>query len=89
MGRITVINRDFFFSSQVHSVDIQDISNVFTNTRLFFAQLEIVSKTFKDNVVRIENLRKIVTNFTRSRLKKGALIPFPPTHIQGLALLFS
>jgi len=69
-GRITVISRDFFFSSQVHSVDIKDISNVFINTRLFFAQLEIISKTFKDNVVRIENLRKGEAVYVR-RLIEG------------------
>lgn len=69
-GRITVITRDFFFSSQVHSVDIHDISNIFINTQLFFAQLEIISKTFKDNVVRIGNLRKNEAVHTR-RLIEG------------------
>ena len=48
-GRITVIARVFFFSSQVHSVDIKDISNVFINLAPFFAQLVIVSKTFARN----------------------------------------
>lgn len=57
-GRITVITRNFFFSSEVHSVDIKDISNVFINTVPFFAQLVIVSKTFTKNEIRIKNLRK-------------------------------
>src|SRR3990167_4374486 len=43
-GRITIITRSFFSSSQVHSVDIKDISNIFINTAPFFAQLVIVSK---------------------------------------------
>lgn len=54
-GRITVINRHFF-SSEVHSVDIKDISNVFINRNIIFAQLEIVSRTFEDNEITIKNL---------------------------------
>ncbi|MCX6706473.1 MAG: hypothetical protein NTV24_05260, partial [Candidatus Woesebacteria bacterium] len=57
-GRITIITRNFFFSSQVHSVDIKDISNIFINMSPFFAQLVIVSKTFAQNEIRIRNLRK-------------------------------
>lgn len=57
-GRITVITRNFFLSSQIHSVDIKDISNIFINTAPFFAQLVIVSKTFTENEIRMKNLRK-------------------------------
>ncbi len=64
-GRVTVITRHFFFSAQVHSVDIKDISNIFINTALFFAQIVIVSKTFKENEIRIKNLRKEDAVFAR------------------------
>jgi hypothetical protein len=57
-GRITIINRSFFLSSQIHSVDIKDISNILINTAPFFAQLVIVSKTFTRNEIRIRYLRK-------------------------------
>lgn len=57
-GRVTIITRKFFFSSLVHSVDIKDISNIFINTAPFFAQLVIVSKTFTENEIRLNNLRK-------------------------------
>jgi hypothetical protein len=57
-GRITVIIRNFFFSSQIHSVDIKDISNVFINMAPFFAQLVIFSKTFAANEIKIKNLWK-------------------------------
>lgn len=57
-GRITVITRNFFFSSQIHSVDIKDISNIFINVAPFFAELVIVSKTFARNEIRIKGLRK-------------------------------
>ena len=57
-GRVTIITRNFFMSSLVHSVDIKDISNIFINTSPFFAQLVIVSKTFTENEIRLKNLRK-------------------------------
>src|SRR4030042_3674299 len=50
-GRITIITRNFFFSSQVHSIDIKDISNVFINMAPFFAELVIVSNTYEKNIV--------------------------------------
>lgn len=64
-GRITVIARNFFLSSQVHSVDVKDISNIFINVAPFFAQLVIVSKTFNENEIRINNLRKKEAVFAR------------------------
>jgi len=72
-GRITVIVRHYFFSSQVHSVDVKDISNIFINLTPFFAQLVIVSKTFAKNEIRIENLWKKEAIFTR-RLIEGLRI---------------
>jgi hypothetical protein len=54
--RINVIIRNFFFSSQVYSVDLKNISNVIINTAPFFAQPVIVSKTFAENEIRINNL---------------------------------
>lgn len=55
-GRVNVIIRNFFFSSQVYSVDLKNIANVIINTAPFFAQLVIVSKTFTENEIRINNL---------------------------------
>ena len=57
-GRVTVITREFFFTSHIHSVDLKDISNIFINMAPFFAQLVIVSKTFTENEIRINGLRK-------------------------------
>lgn len=57
-SRLTIITRDFFWSSHVHSVDLKDISNIFINMAPFFAQLVIISKTFKGNEVKINGLRK-------------------------------
>jgi len=55
-GRITIITRHLL-SSEVHSVDIKDISNVFINTAIFFSQLVIISKTFEENEIKIRNLK--------------------------------
>lgn len=54
-GRITIINRHLM-SSEVHSVDIKDISNIFINQNFLFAQLVIISKTFEENDIKIRNL---------------------------------
>jgi len=63
-GRITIIDRHLF-SSEVHSVDIKDISNVFINTVVFFSQLVIISKTFEENEIKIANLRTKEAVFVR------------------------
>ena len=55
-GRITIINRHFL-SSEVHSVDIKDISNVFINSTIFFSQLVIISKTYEENEIKFKYLR--------------------------------
>jgi hypothetical protein len=72
-GRATIITRDLFFSSHVHSVDIKDISNVFINMTPFFAQLVIVSMTFTENEIRIRNLWKEEAVFVR-RIIEGLRI---------------
>jgi len=72
-GRVTIINRSFFLSSQIHSVDIKDISNIFVNTAPFFAQLVIVSKTFTMNEIRIKYLRKDEAVYAR-RIIEGLRI---------------
>jgi hypothetical protein len=55
-------------SSQSHSVDIKDISNVFIESSMFFASLQVVSRTFIQNDIKIgylnkakaENVQKII-----------------------------
>jgi len=56
-SRVTFIFRQLF-ASQSHSVDIKDISNVFIESGFFFATLQIVSKTFIQNDIKIEYLKK-------------------------------
>jgi hypothetical protein len=63
-GRITIIKRHLL-SSEVHSVDLKDISNIFINTAVMFAQLVIISNTFEDNEIRIRNLRPKEAVFIR------------------------
>ena len=53
--RLTIIHRQLW-SSQVHSVDIKSISNVFIYTGVFFSQLTIVSDTFAQNQIKINKL---------------------------------
>ncbi len=70
--RITIIKRHFL-SSEVHSIDIKDISNIFINTIFIFAQLVIISKTFEENEVKIKNLRPKEAVFAR-RIIEGLRI---------------
>ena len=62
--RVTIIYRQLF-ASQVHSVDIKSISNIFIDTDLFFAALTIVSSTFEENNIKIMKLRKKEAILTR------------------------
>lgn len=55
--RVTIVNRQLF-SSQVHSVDIKSISNVFLDTGIIFARLSIISNTFAENEIIIDRLWK-------------------------------
>lgn len=55
--RITIVHRQLF-SSQVHSVDIKNISNVFIDNSILFSQLTIVSNTFAENQIIIDRLWK-------------------------------
>lgn len=55
--RVNIIRRSLFFS-KVHSVDIKDISNVFLSQNLIFAEITIVSKTFRQNEIKIKTLSK-------------------------------
>jgi hypothetical protein len=72
-GRVTIITRGSFFTSQVHSVDIKDISNVFINMVPFYAQLVIISRTFEDNEIAIDALIKKEAIFVR-RIIEGLRI---------------
>ncbi len=56
-SRVTFKFRQFL-SSQSHSVDIKDISNVLIEFSLFFATLQIVSRTFVQNDIKIGHLPK-------------------------------
>lgn len=71
-GRLTIVNRHLL-SSEIHSVDVKDIANVFINRNIFFAQLVIISKTFEDNEVRIRNLYPSEAIFAR-RIIEGIRI---------------
>ena len=55
--RVTIITRQLF-SSQVHSIDIKDISSVFVETSILFAAISLISKTFSQKEFVIPKLWK-------------------------------
>lgn len=67
-GRVAVVHRHLL-SSLVHSVDIRDISNVFINKSIFFSQIEVVSRTFEDNEVKIRFLKNKEAIFIRRMIE--------------------
>jgi hypothetical protein len=61
---VTFIFRQFF-ASQSHSVNIKDISNVFIESSPYFATLQVVSRTFVDNEIKIGHLNAKKANRVR------------------------
>ena len=55
--RATIITRQLF-SSQVHSVDIKDISSVFIETGILFAAITLISKIFSQKELITDRLWK-------------------------------
>jgi hypothetical protein len=56
-GRVTFKFRQFL-TYQSYSVEIKDISNVFIESSFLFATLQVVSRTFIQNNIKIGNLEK-------------------------------
>lgn len=56
-SRVTFTFRQFL-SSQSHSVEIKDISNVFLESSFLFATLQVVSRTYVKNNIKIAHLNR-------------------------------
>lgn len=56
-SRVTFVFRQFL-ASQSHSVDIKDISNIFIESSFFLATLQVVSRTYIQNDIKIGNLNR-------------------------------
>lgn len=54
-SRVNFVFRQFL-ASQSHSVDIKDISNIFIESSFFRATLQVVSRTYIQNDIKIGNL---------------------------------
>jgi hypothetical protein len=70
--RITIINRHLL-SSEVHSIDIKNVSNILINNSILFSQLVIISKTYEENEIKVSNLRTKDAVFAR-RIIEGLRI---------------
>jgi len=70
--RITIIKRHLL-ASEINSVDIKNISNIFINRTIFLSQLVIISKTYEENEIKIKNLRTKEAVFAR-RIIEGLRI---------------
>ncbi|MFI5265363.1 MAG: hypothetical protein ACHQT7_01305 [Candidatus Levyibacteriota bacterium] len=66
--RLTITHRQLF-SSQVHSVDLKNISNIFIDNSILFSQLTIVSNTFAENQIIVGRLWKKEAIFIRRMIE--------------------
>jgi hypothetical protein len=71
--KVSLISREFFWSERVHSVMIEDISDVFIETSPFFATLNVVDKNFVETLVKISYLKKDEAARAR-RILQGLII---------------
>ena len=62
--RLTIVHRQLF-TSQTHSVDIKNISNILVDSGIFFAQLTVISDNFVENQIVINRLWKRDATFMR------------------------
>ena len=58
INKVTIVFRQFFASSQEHSVLIKDISDIVVETSLIFATLKIIDIGYTDNSIDINYLSK-------------------------------
>lgn len=58
VDKVSVITGVFFFSKRIHSVFIQDITDVFVDSTLIFATLEIVDSGFVENSIKIKPISR-------------------------------
>lgn len=56
LNKVTIIYRYFFFSEQIHSVFVKDISDVLVETSWFFSTLKIIDVGFTENSIDINYL---------------------------------
>jgi hypothetical protein len=58
LNKVSIVNNLFFFSKRRHSIFIEDVTDVYTDTNLFFATLSIVDRGFIENEIKIPYLHK-------------------------------
>lgn len=58
INKVNLISKEFFWSERVHSVLIEDISDVYIDTSPFFSTLHVVDENFTENMISIQHLKK-------------------------------
>lgn len=73
LNKVTIIFNYFFKSQHIHSVFIEDISDVYVETSLLFASLSIADKGYIENEIRVQYLPRDQAVQAR-RLIQGLII---------------
>lgn len=58
INKVDVVKKYFFWSERRHSVFVKDISDVFVETSILFASLNIIDSGFAENIIQISFLKK-------------------------------
>jgi hypothetical protein len=58
LNKVSIINNLFFFSKRRHSIFIEDVTDVYTDTNLLFASLSVIDRGFIENEIKTSYLHK-------------------------------
>ncbi len=72
-NKVNVILRQFFFSKRVHSVVLDDITDVFVETGPLFATVKFIDKNFVENEIAVGFLKKAEA-FRVRRIVQGLML---------------
>lgn len=56
--KVDIINRQFFWSEEIHTTMIKDITDITINTSIFFAALVITDQGYHDKLISVRFLKK-------------------------------
>ncbi len=79
--KVTIIFQYFFYSKQIHSIYVKDISDVLIETSLFFSTLKIIDVGYTDNSINVNYLSTEDAHKAR-RMIQGLIV----AHKTGLDL---
>jgi hypothetical protein len=90
MNKVDFVFRTFFYSEHIHSVMIQDVTDVIVETGFFFAKLKLVDRGYTEGIIEIDYLnrdeaitaRRIIQGLVIANEQKIDLIQLDPQEVR-------